>query len=224
VSERRGSTSAQVAASPERSYRQQSLTARRQDQYRRLIRAGRDMFAEHGYAGTSIEDIVARARVSRTSFYRFFSNKEDCLLAVFRAGTERGLEALEKVAASDLPPEEKLREGVRAFVALLAADAKMSRVTLLDAVGATPLAEQARLEVRERFATIIEDFLHQSGLWQDRPEIEVRLVAIATMAGVGQAVSYLIATDRLAEWQEAVAPLAAYAIRALIPPDETGGA
>ncbi len=181
------------------------------------------MFAEHGYARTSIEDIVAHAHVSRTAFYRFFDDKEDCLMAVFEKGTERGFQTLEAVAASDLAPEEKIRAAVGGFVSLLAADAAMSRVTLIDAVGATPAAEQARLGVRQRFAKVIQDFLHESGLWNDRPEFEVRLVAVATMAGVGQAVSYLIATDRLADWQQAVEPLASYAVRALIP-NGAGGA
>ena len=41
-----------------------------------------------GYANASIDEIVSRARVSRTSFYRLFDDKEDCMLAVFEEAIE----------------------------------------------------------------------------------------------------------------------------------------
>jgi len=213
-----------TASGPRRTYGQQSLTERREDQYRRLIEAARDGFAEHGYAGTSIEDIVARARVSRTSFYRFFSDREDCLLAVYREGTERGLAALKRTARSHPPAEQKVRAGIAGFLETLAADLALAHVVLIDIVGATPAAEQARVEVRRRIATVVEEELKESGLWQGRPEIEIHLVALATMAGIAESVAYLVATGGLGDWRQAVEPLAAFAIRALTPPAGAGGA
>jgi len=205
-----------------RAYGRQSLQARREDQYRRLIQAARDTFAEHGYHGTSIEDIVGRAHVSRTSFYRFFSDKEECLLAIFWTGSNIALRAVEEIASSDLPAEERLREGVGVFLRLLAGDPAMARVTLIEVMGATRAAEEARVEVRERYVQIIEDYLNVSGLWKGRPKMETRLMAVAAMAGIGEAVSHLITTGRLDEWKQAVDPLGSFLVRALIPQDRRG--
>jgi AcrR family transcriptional regulator len=49
-----------------------------------LIGAALDAFAEHGFAGTRLEDIAARAGVSKGTVYVYFKSKEDLLEAVVR--------------------------------------------------------------------------------------------------------------------------------------------
>src|SRR2546429_7716726 len=66
-----------------RMYGGEPLETRRRDQRERVLAAAREVFAERGYVHASIDAIVSRARVSRTAFYRFFDNKEQCLLAIF---------------------------------------------------------------------------------------------------------------------------------------------
>src|SRR5581483_743685 len=49
----------------------------------RLFRAAAHEFAEHGYAGASSESIRRRAGMSKATFYEHFSNKEECIIALF---------------------------------------------------------------------------------------------------------------------------------------------
>lgn len=49
----------------------------------RLLRAGREMFARHGWQGTTVEMIVQAAGVSRGSFYVYFENKHEIFNRVF---------------------------------------------------------------------------------------------------------------------------------------------
>jgi AcrR family transcriptional regulator len=44
---------------------------------RRLVDSAMALFAEQGFESTSVEDIVARAGVGRTTFFRHFPTKED---------------------------------------------------------------------------------------------------------------------------------------------------
>jgi AcrR family transcriptional regulator len=44
-----------------------------------------DVVAEHGYEAATMDDIVARAGVSREEFERRFADKEDCALRCFEA-------------------------------------------------------------------------------------------------------------------------------------------
>ncbi len=46
------------------------------------------VLAEHGYGAATIGDIVARAHVSRRTFYAHFETKEHCVLATFGAAME----------------------------------------------------------------------------------------------------------------------------------------
>jgi AcrR family transcriptional regulator len=202
-----------------RVYGGEPLHARRRDQRQRLLAAAREVFAESGYAGASIDEVVARARVSRTSFYRFFANKEECMLAVF----EEAIDALEAVfaeAAQAEEPEQRIRLGVRGIVGGLAADPAMARVVLVEVVGASPRLERERLEARNRFAGLLAAEMRRYRGWRRRPEREVELIALATMAALAEPVSALVARDRARSWEEIVEPLTHFALRALTPPGE----
>src|SRR6185369_115661 len=48
------------------------------DQRRRIVDAMIDSCAEKTYAATTITDIVARAHISRTTFYKQFDDKREC--------------------------------------------------------------------------------------------------------------------------------------------------
>ena len=39
-----------------------------------------DLFVEHGYEATTVEDICAVAGISRSTFFRYFNSKEDVLI------------------------------------------------------------------------------------------------------------------------------------------------
>lgn len=53
------------------------------DQRERLYEATIGAVNERGFVATTISDLVARAGVSRRSFYEHFQNKEECLLATY---------------------------------------------------------------------------------------------------------------------------------------------
>jgi AcrR family transcriptional regulator len=203
-----------------RVYGGEPLHARRRDQRQRLLAAARLLFAESGYAGASIDEIVSRARVSRTSFYRFFANKEECMLAVFGEAIE-GLAAAFAEAAGADEPEQRIRLGVRGIVGALADDPAMARVVLVEAVGASPRIEHERREARARFAGLLAAEMRRYGGWRRRPRREVELIALATMAALAEPVSVLVARDRASGWQEMVEPLTSFALRALTPPGES---
>jgi AcrR family transcriptional regulator len=175
------------------------------------------VFASTGYVNASVEQIVAGARVSRTAFYRFFENKEECMLAVFEEGTGRMLDALEEVAAGDDPAAAKIGPAVHALVETLANDPAMAKVILVEAVGVSPGVEAARHAARLDFARVIEEQLRASGAWDDHSPEELRLMSMATMAAVAEGVEYLVATDGFGDWQAVAETLTRYAQRALTP-------
>jgi AcrR family transcriptional regulator len=83
---------------------------------RRAMRAelamlAQDLFAAKGYEQTTIDDLVAAAGISRRTFFRYFTSKEDLVLGKYDAWSQMLVEAL-AARPADEPVWESLR---RAF-------------------------------------------------------------------------------------------------------------
>jgi AcrR family transcriptional regulator len=51
----------------------------------RLLEAGNAVFAEVGYRGATVDDLIQHASTSRATFYRYFRNKDDLFNELSRA-------------------------------------------------------------------------------------------------------------------------------------------
>src|ERR1700733_11804462 len=76
----------------------------------RLLGATVDVAQEVGYARLTVAQVIARAKVSRKTFYDLFEDREDCFLAVFDETVER----LGALAAGAYAEQANWRDGVRA--------------------------------------------------------------------------------------------------------------
>lgn len=81
-----------------------------------LIRAAAHLFRKNGYNGTKIRDVAALVGMQGGSPYYHFESKQDLLVAVMERGVDNSIIELESVVARNLPPQQKLREMVRAHL------------------------------------------------------------------------------------------------------------
>lgn len=107
-------------------------------QRQRILDAMIESCAEKTYAGTTITDIVAHARISRTTFYKHFDDKRAC----FDTAIEFCIEELQNVAASahspDDSPADAARKGATAVVGALAARPGLAQLLTGDAIAVNP--------------------------------------------------------------------------------------
>lgn len=61
-------------------------TRRKEERPAELMAAALDLFVERGYAATRLDDVAARAGVSKGTLYLYFSSKEELFKAVIRSG------------------------------------------------------------------------------------------------------------------------------------------
>lgn len=111
--------------------------------------------AQRGYAQTSVADVLARAGVSRRSFYEHFENKLACFLAAFDAGADLLLGAID--AADDPDPFVAAGARVDAYLACLETNPEFARSYLIEVLAAGPEALERRAVVHDRFAAQIRD-------------------------------------------------------------------
>lgn len=98
-----------------------------------LIAAARPLFAEHGYAGVSTEEIVRAAGVTRGALYHHFGGKRDLFEAVYER-VER--ELAERIASGALSggaaaPLDAMRAGAEMFLQACT-EPEAQRIALLD--------------------------------------------------------------------------------------------
>jgi AcrR family transcriptional regulator len=77
-----------------------------------LIEAAKQLFGEYGYADTSIDEVVAAARVTKGAMYHHFENKRDLFREVVAAVNQDVYERLYQQALTD-PVEGDLWDMVR---------------------------------------------------------------------------------------------------------------
>jgi AcrR family transcriptional regulator len=68
------------------SYEYQSRQRRKEARPAELITAALDLFVERGFAATKLDDIAARAGVSKGTLYLYFASKEQLFKAVIEQG------------------------------------------------------------------------------------------------------------------------------------------
>jgi AcrR family transcriptional regulator len=86
---------------------------------RQIVTAARARFASHGFAGTSMADIVAESGLSTGAIYRYFPSKDEIVVAVCEQGGEAFPEALTEAAVARF----------LAHVRAMASDAGHARLT-----------------------------------------------------------------------------------------------
>src|SRR3954447_20361335 len=129
----------------------------------RLLQATTDAVAEQGYVKTTVADILARAGVSRATFYQLFRDKEDCFLAAYKNNADfvaavmgMQLEQL-KAAGADLDPLERLSQILDVYLTALRVAPALARVFLVEVYAAGPTAIEQRRASLEQFVDIVAE-------------------------------------------------------------------
>jgi AcrR family transcriptional regulator len=116
-----------------------------------MLNAVVEAVAEKGFADMTVADVVARAAVSRRTFYEQFEDKLDCFLAAYESHAEELARDVEHAVAA-APPHGRLRAGLQAYLEHLANRPTFARVLTIDILGAGPRALEVRERARRRFA------------------------------------------------------------------------
>ena len=112
--------------------------------------AALDCFAERGFAGTRLDDVAARAGVTKGTVYLYFSNKEELFKAVVRQSL---LPHLERMIGRPERPPRKIRSsgsgGCLVFFAREVLNTRLAVIPKLIIAEAENFPEIARFYLEE---------------------------------------------------------------------------
>ena len=150
-----------------------------------LISAAQRLFADRGFASTSVADITEAADVSERTFYRYFAAKEDLLLVGIEA-VLLDVEARLRARPLAEPPLSAIKASIGGLL-LDRAATKPSRGLGADLDPAVVRALANRIAIvaidwEGRFALTIADRLRDAGSTASEQDLALRGAVIATAA------------------------------------------
>jgi AcrR family transcriptional regulator len=166
-------------------------------QRRRLFSAAATVFARDGYATASAEAIAREAGMSKATFYEHFSNKEECLIALFDEAATEVQQAMESATGEgDVHPdyEARVRSRLRAFLAILAAYPAQAQTLLVEVIGTGPRAAERRDQVLDAFAAYLVADNAEHAPAYGAPVFRTRDDAYAVIGGIVELVSRRLRT------------------------------
>ena len=111
---------------------------------------------QSSFRDARIADVIARAGVSRKTFYEHFEDKEDCFVAAYQEGLDQLLQVTTEAFDAQDHWVDQLRAGLTALLNALAYDPGMARICFVEVMAAGPKAVERRNEAMRGFAHIYD--------------------------------------------------------------------
>lgn len=166
-----------------------------------VVAASAKVFRRRGFEGASLDEIAEELGMWKGSLYNYIKTKEDLLEAVVRRPAEDLLQSMRELAATDLPPSERLRRMTRAHVEVLEHTYDFAAVYLHEVAGRGLGPEWTRMD--HEYRTVVQQVVADGvadGSFSRSTDPHV-----ATMALIG-------ALNWLTRWWDPAGPLSAAAI------------
>ncbi len=129
-----------------------------------LLDAALSEFFEKGFAAARLEDIAARAGVSKGTIYLYFDSKEDVFEALVTAIPQANVEAMRAAASDTSIPADVLLERLLRAVAAIARDERIKKFPrlIIGEAGRFPkLADTYKREVISRAVGILTSVIQR---------------------------------------------------------------
>jgi AcrR family transcriptional regulator len=145
--------------------------------HEKLLEAGRSAFSELSYAGTTIDHIVSRAAVNRSTFYRHFDSKFALAKDLFGHFWPKLFAEYDRLGSPD-PSLAEIEAWIGHLLAFYRANKPfyitLGQIPLLEPQGAA-WEEQVRQELIKRLGRRISAFRRASSPTEATPELRVRV-------------------------------------------------
>jgi AcrR family transcriptional regulator/DNA-binding MarR family transcriptional regulator len=123
----------------------------------RILTAMAEVAAEQGVGAATVERVVARAGVSRRTFYDLFDDREGCFMAAFELALARG--ARDVLPAWQAPGtwRDRVRAALTALLVFMDEEPALARLCVVQALGAGPRALERRGEVLRAMTAAVDE-------------------------------------------------------------------
>lgn len=157
-----------------------------------MLDAAVRVFSRRGYHAASMDEISRAAGISKPMIYVYLGSKEELFTACIRREAGRLVESITSAAAVDLPPDEQLWRGLRAFFTFVDVHRDSWSVLYRQARTHEPFATEVAT-VRSGVVDVVAGLLTSAMIAEGKPPRAAVDVSAMAQALVG-------ASESLADW------------------------
>jgi AcrR family transcriptional regulator/DNA-binding MarR family transcriptional regulator len=128
----------------------------RRVQRARLVTAMMGAAEVHGYTDLTLAEVLARARISRKTFYEVFDDLEDCFLAAFEHVVAHTRERVHAAYRSERDWRRGTRAALLELLTMMEHEHGLARVCVVDTLIAGPRVLEFRLRVLRELAQAVD--------------------------------------------------------------------
>ncbi|MGE5591623.1 MAG: TetR/AcrR family transcriptional regulator [Bacillota bacterium] len=180
-----------------------------------ILDAARQVFAEHGYHGSTMREIASRAGVATGTLYLYFANKEALYVALLERLTNLVLQSIVAARATRGDVLSKLEASISAAMEVFAENADLARIVLVQAAGADPSFEERLAQVHRALAGFVRQDLEEAVAAGILPTLDCEVASLAWVGTFYEVVMSWLRDGRPDPLPSSVPTLVAYNLRAI---------
>ncbi len=181
----------------------------------RILEAAEDVFAEKGYHGAVIDDIIRVAKTSKGGFYFHFPNKQGVFLALMDALAPKLMAAVDRAIEGEKTAVGKVDAALRTVLDQFARHRRLSKILLVEAMGLGQGFDEKIVEIRSQFAAMIQRYLDLAVAEGVIAPLDTTIVAYAWFGAINEVVIRWLVTPDPQPLEHAFPTLRALLLRSI---------
>lgn len=154
----------------------------------RILEAAIQIFSGKGYHETKMEEIAAVSNSSKGAVYFYFPGKQQIFLTLVDEFAhlleERLLQSIEKEQSGIRQVDAALKAVLETFGQYRS----LAKIFLVQAVGLGAVFEEKRMQILNRFANLIKNYLDRAVAEGDIPPLDTEIAALAWTGAINEVV------------------------------------
>ncbi len=150
----------------------------------RILDAALNIFASKGYYDTRMDEIVAASETSKGSIYFHFPNKERLFLALVDQFADLIERRVREAVESEAEGMGRVSAALQACLETFGRYRRPAKIMLVQAVGLGSVFEKKRVEINDRFANLIKEYLDEAITVGDIVPVDTDVVSYAWMGAI----------------------------------------
>jgi AcrR family transcriptional regulator len=154
----------------------------------RLLDAAEDVFAEKGYHGTVVDDIIRVSDSSKGGFYFHFPNKQAIFLALLDRLALILKQRVAEAVSTRTDPVARAEAALGVVLDTFASHRRLARLFMVEALGAGPEFNARMVKIRADFADLIREQLDAAVAAGAVAPLDTRTTASAWFGAVNEVI------------------------------------